>query len=126
MRRDLEGHEDQSLRNDPGVWRGVRSQEGAEDRSACYSNSKAGVRRPLSIYRLNSEISISVSTEDEGIRSQTSGCFHSRSSCGKQSGMGAYRIQELQGEGGAPMVWKVGRDALGLRELFGSLGDVLA
>lgn len=80
----------------------------------------------FSLSRLNSEISISVSTEDEGIPSQTSGCFHSGSSCGKQSGMGAYRIQGLLGEGGAPVVWKVGRDALGLRELFGSSCDVLA
>lgn len=79
----------------------------------------------VTLSRLNSEIPSSVSGEDEGIRSQTSGCFCSGSSRGKQSGMGACRIQGLQ-EGRAPVVWKVGRGALGLRELFGSSGDVLA
>lgn len=80
----------------------------------------------FTVSHLNSEIPSSVSTEDEGIRSQTSGCFRSGSSRVKRSGMGAYRIQGLQREGGAPVVWKVGRDGLGLRELFGSWGDVLA
>lgn len=75
---------------------------------------------------LNSEIPSSVSAEDEGIRSQTSGCVRPGSSWGKQSGMGACRIQGLQGEGRAPVVWKVGRDGLGLREILGSSGDELA
>lgn len=71
----------------------------------------------FTLSRLNSEIPSSVSAEDEGIRSQTSGCVRPRSSWGNQG---------LQGEGRAPVVWKVGRDGLGLREILGSSGDGLA
>lgn len=45
-----------------------------------------------------------------------------------QSGQGweLTEFRDFGGEGGAPVVWKVERDALGLRELFGSWGEVLA